>query len=71
MRKTNKLLIIAVLLMGLASCGAGHKKQTNMENRTLVKLETTLGDITVALYNETPKHRDNFIKLVKEGGESA
>ena len=38
-----------------------------MENRTLVKLETTLGDITVALYNETPKHRDNFIKLVKEG----
>lgn len=67
MRKTNKLLIIAVLLMGLASCGAGHKKQTNMENRTLVKLETTLGDITVALYNETPKHRDNFIKLVKEG----
>ena len=67
MRKTNKLLIIAVLLMGLASCGTGHKKQTNMENRTLVKLETTLGDITVALYNETPKHRDNFIKLVKDG----
>lgn len=47
------------------------EKQTNhhMENekRTLVKLETTMGNITVALYNETPKHRDNFIKLVKEG----
>ena len=67
MRKTNKLLIIAVLLMGLAACGAGHKKQMNMENRTLIKLETTLGNITVALYDETPKHRDNFIKLVKEG----
>ena len=26
-----------------------------------------VGNITVALYNETPKHRDNFIKLVKEG----
>lgn len=37
------------------------------EKRTLVKLETTMGNITVALYNETPKHRDNFIKLVKEG----
>ena len=37
------------------------------ENRTMVKLETTMGNITVALYNETPKHRDNFIKLVKEG----
>lgn len=45
------------------------EKQTNhhMENekRTLVKLETTMGNIIVALYNETPKHRDNFIKLVK------
>lgn len=53
--------------MILVSCGAGSKKQRNMENRTLIKLETTMGNITVALYNETPKHRDNFIKLVKEG----
>ena len=35
------------------------------EKRTLVKLETTMGNITVALYNETPKHRDNFIKTGK------
>lgn len=34
---------------------------------TLVKIETSAGDIKVKLYNETPKHRDNFIKLVKEG----
>ena len=34
---------------------------------TLVKIEPSAGDITVKLYNETPKHRDNFIKLVKEG----
>ncbi len=67
MKRTNKCIIIAMLLGMLASCGSGSKKQTNMENRTLVKLETTLGDITVALYDETPKHRDNFIKLVKEG----
>lgn len=32
-----------------------------------VKLHTTIGDITVRLYDETPLHRDNFIKLVKEG----
>jgi peptidyl-prolyl cis-trans isomerase B (cyclophilin B) len=55
------------MLMVLISCGNGSKKQTNMENRTLVELETTMGKITVALYNETPQHRDNFIKLVKEG----
>ena len=32
-----------------------------------VKIETTLGDIIVRLYDETPIHRDNFVKLVKEG----
>ena len=36
-------------------------------NETLVCMETTMGNITVKLYNETPKHRDNFIKLTKEG----
>lgn len=68
--KTNKILIICLALTALTACSAGSKKQSsNMENekRTRVKLETTLGNITVALYNETPKHRDNFIKLVKEG----
>ena len=34
---------------------------------TTVRLETTMGNITVKLYDETPKHRDNFIKLAKEG----
>lgn len=33
----------------------------------MIKIQTTLGDITVRLYDETPKHRDNFIKLVREG----
>ena len=32
-----------------------------------VKITTTLGDIIVRLYDETPLHRDNFLKLAKEG----
>lgn len=32
-----------------------------------VRLETTMGDIVVALYNDTPLHRDNFLKLVRSG----
>ena len=68
---SNKILLICLAFIALTACSAGSKKQTNhhMENekRTLVKLETTMGNITVALYNETPKHRDNFINLVKEG----
>ena len=34
---------------------------------TKIIIKTTEGDIIVALYDETPKHRDNFIKLAKEG----
>ena len=68
---SNKILLICLAFIALTACNAGSKRQTNhhMENekRTLVKLETTMGNITVALYNETPKHRDNFIKLVKQG----
>ena len=32
-----------------------------------IKIKTTEGDIIVRLYDETPLHRDNFIKLAKEG----
>ncbi len=65
--KTNNLLILAALIMVFTACGAGSKKSTDMEKRTQVKIETTMGEIIVELYNETPKHRDNFIKLAKEG----
>ncbi len=34
---------------------------------TLVVIHTKFGDMTAKLYNDTPKHRDNFIKLIKEG----
>ena len=33
---------------------------------TRLKIKTTEGDIIIRLYDETPKHRDNFLKLVKE-----
>lgn len=32
-----------------------------------IKIHTSEGDITVRLYDETPLHRDNFLKLVREG----
>lgn len=36
-------------------------------NETLVVMDTTLGKIKFKLYNDTPQHRDNFIKLAKAG----
>ncbi len=37
-----------------------------IEKFTRVKISTSFGDMVVKLYNKTPKHRDNFIKLVNE-----
>lgn len=43
-------------------------QETNREqDEQLVKVSTDHGDMTLKLYNETPLHRDNFIKLAKEG----
>lgn len=39
----------------------------NQMNETQVLMHTSIGDIQLKLYNETPKHRDNFIQLVKDG----
>jgi peptidyl-prolyl cis-trans isomerase B (cyclophilin B) len=33
----------------------------------LVIVSTEFGDMVIQLYDETPKHRDNFIKLIEEG----
>lgn len=37
------------------------------EDLSRVKIETDSGSITIELYNETPLHRDNFLKLAREG----
>jgi len=41
--------------------------ELDAQKQTKVLIHTDMGDIKVALYNDTPKHRDNFIKLAKEG----
>lgn len=67
MKKTT--ILFTLILCCITACTGNQKKNNNManDNATLVKIETTMGDITVKLYDETPKHKENFIKLVKEG----
>lgn len=62
--KNMKTLIFIVSMLLSATW---MRAQTPDTIRHEVLLETTMGNIRIALYNETPKHRDNFIKLVKEG----
>ena len=65
--KRNFTVLLTILICSVTACQSGQKKDRNMDQETKLKIETTAGDIIVKLYNETPKHRDNFIKLVKEG----
>jgi len=39
----------------------------NSDSRTKVLIETEYGNMTAVLYDETPQHRDNFVKLANEG----
>jgi len=67
MTKKNLFLLffLFISLFSFAQNADKQKKGTDMVY--YVKIETSYGDMVVKLYNETPLHRDNFIKLVKEG----
>lgn len=62
MTMQNKILIILLIIV-LMSFSLFKKEPKEPK----VLIATSYGNITLKLYNETPKHRDNFIKLVKEG----
>lgn len=42
-------------------------QQEPKDSMEVVKISTRLGDIYMTLFDETPKHRDNFLKLAREG----
>ena len=61
------LFMICVLSLSEgANAQINMAKQMANEKETKVVFETTLGNIVVKLYNETPKHRDNFLKVVND-----
>ena len=62
---TSILLCLAALLPLKAQNNALATQNAAQTARAEVLLETTEGNIRIALYNETPRHRDNFLKLVE------
>ena len=71
----KKIIFIFIALMTMSSMLVSQEIKTKkMENNSvqatgdvLVDIKTSVGDIRIRLYGETPKHRDNFVKLVKKG----
>ncbi len=73
MRKN--VVFILVLMLALQSCGQGQtgeeqtreQSQEVKEDRAKVAIETPYGEIIIELFNETPLHRDNFLRLAEDG----
>jgi peptidyl-prolyl cis-trans isomerase B (cyclophilin B) len=82
MKKHNVLIILLSALLMLAcsqasqadtaTTGSDNQEQKNPTKKkkpaqmTKVLLKTSMGDIVIALYDETPLHKENFIKLVND-----
>ena len=63
-----KYLVILITISLLSMSCEMKKNSVNAQlSNVQVEMETTMGKIVVKLYDETPAHRDNFVKLVKEG----
>lgn len=58
--KSLKFLFYLFILFGITTA-------CNQDSNPTVIIETEFGQMEARLYDSTPKHRDNFIKLVKEG----
>ncbi len=73
MKRTSYLfaLLVAAFLMGCGGAGSeptsAAEKAAKDAGETIVLIKTAYGDIKAKLYNSTPQHRDNFIKLASEG----
>ena len=80
MKILRTLLPLAAIALLFAACAgsdaasaAESNNSTEMTEQTpdtasvKVAVKTTAGDFTVLLYGDTPKHRDNFVRLVNEG----
>ncbi len=55
------------LILALLACTALITGSCTKEKEYEAVISTKFGDITILLYNSTPKHRDNFIKLANSG----
>ena len=78
LKRTLSILGLALTFMACGGSNAESQKTVDSLNSKTdstmtattdkeVEIKTTMGDITVKLYGDTPQHQANFLKLVKDG----
>lgn len=61
------MLGLLCLLITIQSCKKDDPQIDPVMEYELIQISTTFGDVHIWLYDETPKHKENFLKLTKEG----
>src|SRR3954465_11483473 len=66
---STSVVLIAMLTLNLAAQDKKEAPATRVASpkERIVSITTDYGTMKIKLYNETPKHRDNFLKLAKDG----
>lgn len=63
MKRFNLLLLLSVILSTHQANATGGKSKWDY----VVTISTSMGEMKVILYEETPQHRENFLKLIEQG----
>ena len=70
----NRCIVAVAAILAAMSCtmagqsgNAGKSAENKLDNSIKVEIETSLGNVVVALYDKTPQHRKNFLHLVETG----
>jgi cyclophilin family peptidyl-prolyl cis-trans isomerase len=64
----KNIILSAIIFISAADFNVfAQEKGAKKQVEPIILIKTDLGDIKVKLYNETPIHRDNFLKLASEG----
>jgi len=61
----SNCIFCLLFLIGMSSCAVMSPNSANKDE--LVTISTPQGDIKMILFDDTPKHKENFLKLAREG----
>lgn len=62
-----RFIVLLLFIGGLLSACNNDEPTDKLEDVAKVEITTPQGRMVVALFNETPQHRDNFLKLARQG----
>ena len=62
----NRMKLIVLLLIAFVGIGISCSNAKQSSDKDLVVISTDFGDIKLKLYDDTPEHKQNFLKLIDE-----